>query len=167
MFNKLNATIHGISKTMAILTGWAFLLLAIFMTFEAVSRKLGGPITGVSDSFASLVMVFGATWSLSYALAADNHVRIDVLTGVYSDGMKRLTLILALLTTSIYAAVLAWQAWNLAFASHARGAYLPGSLLEIQLVWPQAVGALGYSIMVLQGAVIIAAEFVKFREQRA
>ena len=151
---------------MAYLTGMAFLLLGIFMALDTLSRKLGGPFSGITDAIASLVMVFGATWSLAYALSVDAHVKIDVLTGIYSTRMTRLSLVLALFTTTAFASVLAWQAWAVTITSWQRGAYLPLSLLEMRLAWPQAVGAIGYSILVIQGVVVLAVELVKTRERQ-
>lgn len=103
----------------------------------------------MTDAIASLVMVFGATWSLAYALAVDGHVKIDVLNGVYSRTVARVSLFLGLVTTTAFSPILAWQAWVVTMSSWRMGSFLPLSLLEMRLAWPQAIGALGYSILVL------------------
>ncbi len=166
MLQTLDGFMRRLSKYMAYLAGMAFLLLGIFMAFDTLSRRLGGPFTGVTDAIASLVMVFGATWTLAYALATDAHVKIDVMTGFYSPRVTRFTLLLAMLTTTIFASVLAWQAWAVTWTSWQRGAYLPLSLLEMHLAWPQAVGAIGYTVLLIQGLVVLAVEVLKAGEKR-
>lgn len=161
MFETIEKRLREASYGMAMLSGCAFLLLAIYTTIDVTSRKLGGPFTGITDNVAALVMAFGGTWSLAYALASDAHVKIDVLQGHYSPAVARLSIRLALLTTTIFSAVLAFEAWDVAYRSWLIGAWFPQSIIEIQLSWPQAITAVGYTVLVLQGAAMLALDTIR------
>lgn len=152
MIQATERALRRLSEGMAIASGLAFLLLAIFTTIDVTSRKLGGPFSGMTDTIAAFVMAFGATWSLAQALAGGAHVRIDVLQNLYGRGMTRLSAFLALLTTTGFSAVLCWRAWLVTLESWSIGAYVPQSLITLRLAWPQGITAIGYTALVLYGA---------------
>ena len=69
-----------LAKGMAWISGLLFLLLAFYMTIDAVSRYLGGPFTGVSDQIAAFSLSLGATWALAQGVVADKATFV-LLTG--------------------------------------------------------------------------------------
>lgn len=160
MIQATERALRRLSEGMAIASGLAFLLLAIFTTLDVTSRKLGGPFSGITDTLAAFVMAFGATWSLAQALAGRAHVRIDVLQSLYGRRMTRLSAFLALLTTTVFSGVLCWRAWLVTFESWSIGAYVPQSLVTLRLAWPQGVTAIGYGALVLYGLAALALALV-------
>ena len=92
---RMERVVSRITRLMAIAAASVFLPLAFYMTFDATSRKLGGPFTGVSDEIAGQCLAFGATWSFAYALARNAHVRIDVLMPLYPAKLRELLFLVA------------------------------------------------------------------------
>ena len=147
---------------MAVFSGCLFLLLAFFMTIDVSSRQLGGPFTGVADEIASFVLALGGTWSLAYALSSGSHVRIDVLTPVYPARMNRILKLWGFLMVVVFAAILAFKAWELVFASYAMNALVPQSMLEVPICIPQGFAAIGFSTLVLQGTAMFVVGVARF-----
>lgn len=135
---------------MAVVSGFLFLVLAIFMTIDVSSRQLGGPFSGIGDTIASFVLALGGTWSLAYALSTRVHVRIDVLTPLYSARANRLLHLWAVLMVAVFAAVLAFKMWELVFKSYSINALVPQSMLAVPLYIPQALPAIGFTTLVVQ-----------------
>lgn len=79
----MNEAIKKISRLLAIISGFGFLFIALFISLNTISRYLGGPYSGMSDLFSSMAMALGGTWSLSYALVNDTHVKVDLFNSKY------------------------------------------------------------------------------------
>jgi TRAP-type mannitol/chloroaromatic compound transport system permease small subunit len=142
--------VNRVTSRMAVFSGFLFLVLAIFMTVDVSSRQLGGPFTGIADTIASFVLALGGTWSLAFALSSGTHVRIDVLTPLYSARMNRILRLWGLLMVLVLAGVLAFKAWQLVAHSYLINALVPQSMLAIPLYIPQAFLAIGFTVLVVQ-----------------
>lgn len=150
------------ATAIAYFSGLLFLLLAIYMSIDVTSRYLGGPFTGVADQFASFCLALGGTWSLARALGDGSHVRIDVFMPLYGASVKKALYVWSLLMVLTLALVLSWQAWIVVEKSAARGASVPQSMIDIPLAIPQALTAIGYSILALQAVVMIVAAIAEW-----
>ncbi|MDN5844332.1 MAG: TRAP transporter small permease [Alcaligenaceae bacterium] len=161
---RLNRRFSAFTEKMGLFSGLLFLLLSFFMAFETTSRHFGGPYTGFSDQIASLVMALGGTWSLSHALALDSHVYIDVLSAQYPKKVNALCRVLALITVGFMAVVLAFQAFNLAWASYEIGALVPQSMIDFPLALPQALTGVGFSMFAIQAFLMMLVGLVNLPE---
>jgi len=153
--NSLWRRLDALTTAMGWFSGLLFMLLAFFMAFETASRDLGGPYTGFSDQIASLLMALGGTWSLAHALSVDAHVRIDVLAPLYPKAFNHFLRLLAFVTIGFMACVLAWQAFNMAYASWELDALVPQSMIDFPLWIPQAVTGIGFAMLALQSLVML------------
>lgn len=139
----------------ATLSGAMFLLLALFMTAEAVSRSLGGPLSGLGDQVASLVLALAGSWALAHGITAGSHVRIDVLMPLVPRRARRWLDAIAMAALAAFGAILAYNTWMLAWTSHTLGALIPQSNLELPLAVPQAMTAAGLTLFALLAAASI------------
>lgn len=147
--------VERFSAHVATVSGALFLLLALFMTGEAVSRGLGGPLSGLGDQVASLVLSLAGSWSLAHGISTGSHVRIDVLMPLVPAPARRWLDAVSMAALTIFGAILAYNGWKLAMASHAMGALIPQSTLELPLALPQALTAAGVTLFALMAAISI------------
>lgn len=158
---RMERVVSRITRLMAIAAASVFLPLAFYMTFDATSRKLGGPFTGVSDEIAGQCLAFGATWSFAYALARNAHVRIDVLMPLYPAKLRELLFLVAVASAAMLGVVLALNAWELTYESYLLDAR-SYSMLGQPLAYGQVLTAIGYTMFTVQGIVILIAGGLRF-----
>lgn len=138
-----------LAEGMAWVSGLLFLLLAFYMTGDALSRTLGGPFTGVADQVASLTLALGASWALAMGVNNGTHVRSDILLPLLPAPLKRLFGIFALIGLTALAWILTCNFYVMALESYEIGAMLPQSIVEMQLYIPQAISTFGFLVFAL------------------
>lgn len=148
-----HTTLIQLAKAMAWISGLLFLLLAFYMTGDAVSRTLGGPFTGVSDQIASYCLSLGATWALAHGVVVGTHVRSDVLLPLVPAPLKRWFGVLALAGLTVFAWMLAYSSYLLTMESHDMGSTVPQSIIDMQLYIPQAVSTFGFIVFAITALV--------------
>lgn len=149
------AFVERIADHSATFSGGLFMLLALFMTGEAISRWLGGPMSGLGDQVASLVLALAGSWSLAHGISAHSHVRIDVLMPLVPRPARRWLDAGAMVALAIFAWILAYNAWKLTLASYALGALIPQSNLELPLAVLQALTAAGITLFALLATLFV------------
>ena len=142
-----------LAKVMAWISGMLFLLLAFYMTGDALSRTLGGPFTGVSDQIASFCLSLGATWALAHGVVAGTHVRSDVLLPLLPRPVKRWFGVCALAGLTVFAWLLAYSSYLLTMESYEMGSTVPQSIIEMHLYIPQAISSFGFIIFAVTSLV--------------
>lgn len=150
---RIAAPLERLAAHVATASGAMFLLLALFMTGEAISRSLGGPLTGLGDQVASLVLSLAGSWALAHGVATGSHVRIDVLMPLIPRAATRWLDALSMSALAAFACILAYNCWKVAWASHQLGALIPQSNLELPLALPQALTAGGLTLLALMALV--------------
>lgn len=158
---RMERVVSRITRLMAIAAASVFLPLAFYMTFDATSRKLGGPFTAVSDEIAGQCLAFGATWSFAYALARNAHVRIDVLMPLYPARLRELLFLVSVALAAMLGVVFALNAWELTYESYLLDAR-SYSMLGQPLAYGQVLTAIGYTMFTVQGIVILIAGGFRF-----
>ena len=159
---RVERAVSRVTMRMAIVAGSVFLPLAFYMTFDALSRRLGGPFTGVSDEIAGQVLAFGGTWAMAYALARGAHVRIDVLMPVYPGRVREVLHLVAFATATLLGVVLAINAWHLSYESYLLDARAY-SMLGQPLVYAQSATAVGFTMLTVQAVVMLVAGGFRLR----
>lgn len=148
---RLHAAITAISLWLARAGGILLLAAALFISFEIVARKFFLLPFNVGTELSTYALATGASWSFSYALLRRAHVRVDVLRKPFSPTGRCLLDILALLSLTALAFVLAYFTWQTAATSWALGAR-ENTPLATPLAIPQGLWFLGISWFALVAA---------------
>ncbi|MEP3279460.1 MAG: TRAP transporter small permease [Stappiaceae bacterium] len=154
---KLIDRLRRINDGLAVVAGLALLACVAFTIIEIIMRQLGASLGG-TDEISGYVMAIATSWGICYALTALAHVRIDLLrTRLVPAGRAVLDLI-AMLSLTATALVIAYRTWPVLSKSLQTGArsntpletplWLPQTLWWIGWVW-FAVSALLLSAAVL------------------
>jgi TRAP-type C4-dicarboxylate transport system permease small subunit len=141
---------------MAYVAGAALLGISFYITADVLGRKFVGISSGVTDEFGGYALAIGGLWALAFGLTTGAHVRIDILLPRFPWPLRALLNYTALLLMAVFAAILAFYSWKLALESFATDARAM-SFLRTPLFVPQAVMALGFTVLTLQAVVMLAA----------
>ena len=107
-----------INKIIAVLFGTSFLILALLIVIETLSRKfLNVSLQGV-DELSGYVLAFTATLAFSSALISKNHMRIDILYRRYPLILKNILNMVALLSITSFACYLAYINFQVVIETH-------------------------------------------------
>lgn len=150
----MNNLIKTISRYLATFSGFCFLLISVFITFNTISRHLGGPYSGMSDLFSSFAMALGGTWSLSYALVNDVHVKVDLFNSKYPKKVNRFFVFINFFLLSFLTVILFKESFSLALSSYEIGALIPQSMIDLPLSLPQFIASFGFFILMLQSILL-------------
>jgi TRAP-type C4-dicarboxylate transport system permease small subunit len=97
-------------------------------------------------------MALSTSWALSYALAVGRHIRIDVCLPWFPRAVRRVLDYLGLALLCAFAAILAFNSWQLAIESWQMDAR--SMALQVNTGYPQAVAAAGFTFLALQAAIM-------------
>ena len=144
--------VDRLSVALGYLAGGMYVVLAFFITYDALARKwgssLGLPTTQVTDEISGYMLAFAATWGLAYALRSGSHVRIDVVFPYLTPRLKVVADFLALLLMALFAAVVSWKIWALVADSWQSGLRSSTYLLT-PLYVPQIILGVGFTLLAL------------------
>jgi TRAP-type C4-dicarboxylate transport system permease small subunit len=152
--------VDAVTGAMAFGSGVLFLLVSLYLTADAVSRKFFHASTAVSDEFGGYVLGVGAMWALAHTLRVGAHVRIDILLPYLPARVQTLLAYLALAGMAAFAALLALYTWRLALESLATDARAM-SFLRTPLFPPQALMAVGLTLLCLEAVTILGVALVE------
>ncbi|MGH2398284.1 MAG: TRAP transporter small permease subunit [bacterium] len=159
--------VDRLSVGLGYLAGGMYVVLAFFITYDALARKwgtyLGLPTTQVTDEISGYMLALAATWGLAYALRCGAHVRIDVVFPYLTPRLKAIADFLALLLMTLFAAVVSWKIWALVVDSWQSGLRSSTYLLT-PLYVPQLILGVGFSLLAL-AALCMAVAMLAGREQ--
>jgi len=144
--------LESLSVAMAYLGGLILTLLAFFIAFDVVGRYFSIFYSGATDEISGFAMSMAVTWSLAYTLTIDKHVRVDIVLGMVSEKTRLFLDWVALGLLTLFASLLAINSWVLALDSYDISAVSP-SVLQVPLIFPQGIMALGFTALAIQGAV--------------
>jgi TRAP-type C4-dicarboxylate transport system permease small subunit len=141
--------IDCLSVALAYLSGAAFLILSLYITYDAVARAAGLPFSGFSDEISSYTLAIGGAWAMGYALKIGAHVRIDLIVGTLNPRLAHLADLLATSTTALFAGLLAWYGWSKTIEAHMLGTRSI-TVLQAPLEIPQGMVAIGFTLLAVQ-----------------
>lgn len=81
---KIDGWLDYVYRIFGYICGTLLLLLGIYITYQVIVRKLGGPVLGNQELIGGYILAFAGTWAFSYSLRTGSHVRIDVLLPLFS-----------------------------------------------------------------------------------
>ena len=82
--HKIDSGLDWVYRIFGYVCGSLLLILGIYITYQVIMRKLGGPILGNQELVGGYILAFAGTWAFSYSLRTGSHVRIDVLLPLFS-----------------------------------------------------------------------------------
>jgi TRAP-type C4-dicarboxylate transport system permease small subunit len=140
--NTLRTIIERIGDAMVDAAGWVYLLCALLITFDVVSRKFLGFSSQGTTEITGYMLGFGINWGLAHALAMKAHIRVDVLVMHLPLWLRAYLHALALALLTFVSIFFTWRGWAVVVESWEFGAK-DTSALSIPLILPQGLWALG------------------------
>lgn len=165
---KLSGIIDFTNGKIAHIFKWAVFIAAILCSINAVLRKVfstGDFYQAYANSLSELqLFLFGCIFLLgaAYTLRRDEHVRIDILAGRWSENsqikMDIIGIIFFLLPTSILILYFSTQYLNMSYTSGETTGNSPLPLWPFKLLIP-----IGYSLLIIQSISELIKRFAYFK----
>ena len=133
------------------LCGLELFLLALFITYQVVARRLEWPRAPGTDVMSGYVLAMAASWALAYALRSGAHVRIDALLPHMGKRLRAAADWVALLAVAFFASVTAWKMWDNVLGDYRNGVVSTADPV-VPLFVPKAVVAVGFTLLVAAAA---------------
>ena len=133
---------------MGYLCGTMFLLLALFITYQVIARKVGWVMAPGMDLMSGYTLAMATTWAFSYALRTGSHVRIDVLLPFMSPRVRWMADQAALASIVFFIGVTSWKTWVMVLKSYEIGA-VTNTYPLVPLYIPQTFVAIGFSMLAI------------------
>lgn len=160
--HQIDGALDGVYRGFGYVCGTLLLLLGIYITYQVIVRRLGGPSLGNQELVGGYVLAFAGTWAFSYSLRTGSHVRIDVLLPLFSrihPYMRSAADWLALGSVGFFGLITAIKSWEEVFESRCirtnsagecepalANTYLIGNFLP-ELWMFQMIVAIGFSML--------------------
>ncbi|HEY7757972.1 MAG TPA: TRAP transporter small permease [Burkholderiales bacterium] len=157
---RLQQAVGAVTDRMALASGGLFLLLAVYIGADVILRYGFGLSTAASDEIGGYALAVGGALAFAYALRAGAHVRIDVLLPHLPAPARALLSWAAMALMAVFAVLLAVAVWRLALDSYQTDARAV-SYLRTPLVLPQALMALGLTVLGVEAVVSLIAAAVE------
>ena len=151
LLNGMRALTRILDRTylgMGYMCGAMFLLLALFITYQVIARKIGWVMAPGMDLMSGYTLAMATTWAFSYALRTGSHVRIDVLLPFMSPKVRWLADWVALGSIVFFIGVTSWKTWVMVLKSYDIGA-VTNTYPLVPLYIPQTFVAIGFSMLAL------------------
>jgi TRAP-type C4-dicarboxylate transport system permease small subunit len=137
-----------IETLLATLFGGIFLLLAVVVTVETISRKLFNVSLQGADELGGYALAVGSTIAFSLALMGRNHIRVDVFHGSFPRALQAALNWISITSLAAFGAFIAWIAFKvigdtLQYGSTAQTPW------ATPLIWPQGVWYAGLVVFAL------------------
>lgn len=143
----------GLAAFMAWIAGWNYIACAFFITGDIIGRNAFGVSSAATVEITGYMLACGIAWGLAHTLAVRAHIRVDVLVTRLPLNMRAPLHLFSLLLLGVFAAFVAWAAWELVDESALFDAH-DNSALRVPLVIPQGIWAVGISAFVVMCAVL-------------
>jgi TRAP-type C4-dicarboxylate transport system permease small subunit len=142
---RLRAWVERLGRLMGCAAGWLFVVCAVFVTVDVISRKVFGFSSRGTVEITGYMLALGITWGLAHTLTLRAHIRVDVLVTRMPVGLRAYMHALALAFLTVMTFFFAWRGWAVFGESWEFGS-TDTSALSIPLVLPQGLWALGLSV---------------------
>jgi TRAP-type C4-dicarboxylate transport system permease small subunit len=151
---RLLSVLNGVSMALAYVGGAVLLVISFLITADVLARKFVGVSSALTDEFGGYALVIGGLWALAFCLTTGAQVRIDILLPHFPPRVREVLNYAALALLVAFAAIVAWYSWKLAIESFQTDARAM-SFIRTPLVLPQTCMAIGFSLLAVQGAVML------------
>lgn len=141
--------VEGLSLIGAAISGGLTLVMAFLILYEVVARAFFGASTALATELTAYMLIGIVFLSAAYGVREAGHVRMDIVVSRLPDRWRYLLDAITSTITMVFALVLAWQGWLLAFESY-QGAVTSSSALRFPVFLPQLMIPIGAGILILQ-----------------
>jgi TRAP-type C4-dicarboxylate transport system permease small subunit len=131
-----------ISRYFAVVGGWAFLGLSVYIGIDVVGRKLFSISLQGSDEIGGYVMAVTCAFGFSYTLAKRAHIRLNILLPRFPASFQAFVNLLAYGIMAALAYMMLWRALSMLIETIELQAVAP-TPLETPLWIPQSLWTLG------------------------
>ncbi len=131
------------ARVMVWVAGAVLILMAFFITGDALLRHLIGISTGMAFEFGSYAFAIASTWTMGLTLFERGHIRIELLRNAMPARIRAAFDLVAWLSFLIVSGLLALRATDLAIESFESGARA-NSTVRTLLFIPQGLWAFGF-----------------------
>lgn len=142
---RVRGRLERLSRLMGCVAGWVFVVCALFVTFDVISRKFAGFSTRSTTEVTGYMLALGLTWGLAHALATRSHIRVDMLVSRMPMPLRAYMHAIALFFLAVMVFFFLWRGWAVVFESWEFGAQ-DTSALSIPLIVPQGLWAIGITV---------------------
>jgi TRAP-type C4-dicarboxylate transport system permease small subunit len=149
-----------ITRIMAIVAGGLFLLCAIYIVMDILSRATLGTAPLGGREVSTYVLATGVAWSVACTFRRRGHIRIDVVFFLLPSKLQTILDIVATAIMALFAFALSYYSWELSLTSFWQGAKSITSL-QTPLFIPQASMALGFSTLAIEVALFLLAQIAQ------
>jgi TRAP-type C4-dicarboxylate transport system permease small subunit len=125
--------------------GWGFILCAIFITFDVLTRAFLGFSSKATTEITGYILAFGIAWALAHTLSTRAHVRIDVLINLFPLAVRGWLHLASLAALAVFAGFLIKGAYDLVAESLLFGS-TDITALQTPLALPQGLWAFGIAV---------------------
>ncbi|MBD3305013.1 TRAP transporter small permease subunit [candidate division KSB3 bacterium] len=146
---RVTVIFDQISRYFAIVGGWAFLGLSVYIGIDVVGRKLFNLSLQGSDEIGGYVMAVTCAFGFSYTLAKRAHIRLNILLPRFPAAFQAIINLVAYAILTALAFMLVWRAAALLFETIELQAVAP-TPLETPLWIPQSLWTLGLAWFFIQ-----------------
>jgi TRAP-type C4-dicarboxylate transport system permease small subunit len=147
--NCARAGFEKITRTMAIIAGGLFLLCAIYVVADILSRAIFGTAPLGGREVSTYVLATGVAGSVAYTFRRRGHIRIDVVFSLLPTRLRTILDVFATAIMALFAFALSYYSWDLALTSFWQSTKSVTSL-QTPLFIPQAMMALGFSSLAIE-----------------
>lgn len=148
-----------ITRIMAIVAGALFLLCAIYIVLDILSRAMLGTAPLGGREVSTYVLATGVAWSVACTFRRRGHIRIDVVFFLLPPRLQTILDIVATTIMAIFALALSYYSWQLSLTSFWDGVKSVTSL-QTPLFIPQALMALGFSTLAIEVLLLLLEQLV-------
>lgn len=145
----------AVASVMAHIAGWAYVVCALFITFDIVARSFLGFSSQATVEITGYLLAGGIAWSLAHALFRRAHIRVDVFMTRLPVRIRAPLHLFSLVLLTALAVLFVWAAWELVDESALFDAH-DNSALRILMVWPQGIWAFGITAFLIACLVLMA-----------
>jgi TRAP-type C4-dicarboxylate transport system permease small subunit len=148
LLGGLQRRLVRIGRVMGDLGGWAYLLCALFVTSDVITRRFFGFSSQGTTEISGYLVAFGISWGLTTAMAEKRHIRVEAILGYFPTRVRSYLHFCAITLLEGVTLLLAVRAWDVVRESVELNAHDTGAL-SIPLVLPQSLWAFGISVFAL------------------
>ncbi len=135
-------------------SGAALIVTCLLVSVEVLLRKLFNVTLGGMDEISGYVLAVSVSWTLSFALAEQAHIRIDVLYNLVEGRLRAFLDLLSLVSLAGFSFLLTYWAGRLLESSIDFGS-ASNSALQVPLWLPQSLWFGGLAFFSLNLAALL------------
>jgi TRAP-type C4-dicarboxylate transport system permease small subunit len=156
----IEKAVNTISYMSGLISGYFALGLGVIITYDVSLRYLFNEPTlwvfETSEYLVGAIVFMGA----SYCLLKEGHVRVDIITNLYSPQWRAISNCVTDMLSLFFCAVFTWQAWLYWWPAY-RNNWKSDTLLELPLGYPYFFMALGMTLLTIQYIFKVRSSFIK------